>query len=435
VPAARPARSSGGARGAATLPAVTEASSPPSAVPPRGRALAYGVTWVAYATNYFGRKGLGVAKATMEGAVGAHALHGVETAYLAAYAVGQSANGWFGDRVGARRLVGAGMLASAAACVAFGASSGRLAFAVLMAANGLALSTGWPGNVKAMAEWTPSTQRGRVMGLWSTCYQLGGIAASTVAGGFLAAYGWRWAFFGPAIFLAAVGLAVLLLLRPGPLALTHTGAVDASRRASPELSAARRRLIRSPTLWSYGAAYFWIKLIRYSLIYWLPYYLEKVHHYAPFLAAKASTSFEIGGVAGAVSLGFLSDHLRRVPRAVVAAVALVGLAGAFTLYVEVAGAGVWPGFLAMALCGFLLFGPDALLSGAAAQDAGGAEAAALAAGLVNAIGSVGAIAEEVVTRGVSARFGWDGLFHLFAGLAAVAAICLWPAFVVYRHRR
>ena len=35
--------------------------------------------------------------------------------------------------------------------------------------------------------------------------QLGGIAATTVAGGFLAAYGWRWAFFGPAIFLATQG--------------------------------------------------------------------------------------------------------------------------------------------------------------------------------------------------------------------------------------
>ncbi len=397
-------------------------------LPARGRALAFGVTWIAYATNYFGRKGISVAKATMVGALGPSALHGVETAYLAAYAVGQSANGWFGDRVGARRLVGAGMLVSAAACLAFGASSGRVAFAVIMAVNGLALSTGWPGNVKAMAEWTPAGQRGRVMGAWSTCYQLGGIAASTVAGGFLAARGWRWAFFGPAIFLALVGVAVLLLLRPGPLATATARASAAQEPTPPGHPDARRRLLRSPTLWSYGAAYFWIKLIRYSLLYWLPYYLETVHHHAPFLAAKVSTSFEIGGVAGAVGVGWLSDRLRGVPRSAVAAVALIGLAGAFSLYVEVAGAGIWPGFFAMALCGFLLFGPDALLSGAAAQDAGGAEAAALAAGLVNGIGSVGAIAEEAVTRGVTRHFGWDGLFHVFAGLSAVAALCLWPTF-------
>ncbi len=82
----------------------------------------------------------------------------------------------------------------------------------------------------------------------------------------------------------------------------------------------------------------------------------------------------------------------------------------------------------MALCGFLLFGPDALLAGAAAQDAGGPEAAALAAGLVNGIGSVGAIAEEAITRGVSARFGWDGLFYVFAGASALAALCLAPTF-------
>jgi sugar phosphate permease len=394
----------------------------PAAPPLRERAAAYGITWLAYATNYFGRKGLSVAKATMEGALGASALQGVETAYLAAYAVGQYTSGWYGDRVGARRLVGVGMLVSAGACLAFGASTARLVLVAAMVVNGLALSTGWPGCVKAMAEWTPSAQRGRVMGLWTTCYQVGGIAANAVAGGFLAAYGLRWAFWGPGVFLVLVGVAVLLLLRPGPLAPAGAARVG----ASPELAAARRRLLRSPALWSYGAAYFWLKLIRYSLIYWLPYYLEKVHHYGTFRAAKAATSFEIGGVAGAVAVGFLSDRLRRVPRSAVAAVCLAGLAGAFCLYAEVAGAGLWPNFLAMALCGFLLFGPDSLLSGAAAQDAGGAEAAALAAGLINGIGSVGAIAEEVVTRGVSRRFGWDGLFHVFAAMSVLAMLCLVP---------
>ena len=77
--------------------------------------------------------------------------------------------------------------------------------------------------------------------------------------------------------------------------------------------------------------------------------------------------------------------------------------------------------------GFLLFGPDSLLSGAAAQDAGGPGAAALAAGLINGIGSVGAIAQEAVTRGVSARWGWDGLFRVFVGLSLFSALCLVPA--------
>ena len=85
-------------------------------------------------------------------------------------------------------------------------------------------------------------------------------------------------------------------------------------------------------------------------------------------------------------------------------------------------------FAAMALVGALLFGPDALLSGAAAQDAGGPRAAALAAGLVNGVGSLGAMLQEAVTRGVTSRWGWSALFNVLLGLALLAALALTPTF-------
>jgi sugar phosphate permease len=397
-----------------------------------GRAVAYGITWLSYATYYFGRKGLSVAKATIEGALGKSSLYGVETAYLAAYALGQYLSGWGGDRVGARRLLGYGMLASAAACFAFGSSAAGTLFLVAMFANGLAQSTGWPGNVKAMAEWTPPARRGAVMGVWSTCYQVGGIVATSAAAAAVRAWGWPWAFKGPAVAMALVGVLVLLLLKPGPLAVGVPTSAAASATADAEIAAARSRLLRSPTIWSYGVAYFCLKLIRYSLLLWLPYYLEKVLLYEKVRAANVSTSFEIGGIAGTILIGLLSDRLRHIPRSVIAAVSLLGLAAAFQLYTTVGASGQVANFMSMALVGFLLFGPDSLISGAAAQDAGGPGAAALAAGLINGIGSVGAILQEAVTRGVSARWGWDGLFHVFVALSLISALCLAPTFRIPR---
>ena len=411
---------------ACTLPPVSEQPHPPSPTIDRaGRAVAYGITWVSYATYYLGRKGLPAAKKTMEGALGATALYGVETVYLASYAVGQYVNGWFGDRVGARRLVGAGMLVSAAACFAFGSASGGVLFLVAWLANGFAQSTGWPGNVKAMAEWTPPAQRGAVMGMWSTCYQVGGIVATNVAVRFVEHRGWRWAFYGPGLLVAVVGILVLVLLRPGPLAAAPAGAGAPASQAAPELSAARRRLLASPVIWSLGLCYFCLKLIRYSLLFWSQYYLESVLGYEKVLAADVSTAFEWGGVAGAILIGLASDRFRSVPRSAIAAVSLLGLAGAFWLYLGV-GSGVLANVLGLALIGFLLFGPDALISGAAAQDAGGPVAAALAAGLINGIGSVGAVFQEAVTRGVSSRWGWNALFEVFVAMSLAAALCLVP---------
>jgi sugar phosphate permease len=412
---------------------TSRAVSEPRADAPRGaRALAYGLTWVSYASYYLGRKGLPVAKVTIEKTLGEASLRGVETAYLTAYAIGQYANGWLGDRAGARRLIGAGMILSAAACVAFGATSAAAVFVLAWIVNGYAQSTGWPGNIKAMAEWTPPERRGAVMGAWSTSYQVGGIVATNVAVRFLVRWGRPWAFYGPAILMAIVGVLVLLFLKRGPLA--GEPARTLSPEATKDLAALRRRLVRSPVVVSLGLAYACIKLIRYAILFSAPKYLATELGYDTTLAADVSTAFEWGGVAGAIAVGALSDRLRHVPRATLAAASLVGLGGAFVLYLH-AGSGVLGNVLGLALVGFLLFGPDSLVSGAAAQDAGGVEAAALAAGLVNGLGSVGAIFQEGVTRGVSHRWGWPGLFAVFAGVAVLGAVSLAPAIAAANAKR
>lgn len=400
------------------------------------RAVAFALTWTSYAAYYFGRKGISVAKAPLTEELGKSALYGVETAYLAAYAVGQYASGLLGDRVGARRLVGLGMLASAAACFAFGVSSAPGFFLLAFLVNGLAQSTGWPGNVKAMAEWTTPENRGAVMGVWSTCYQVGGIAATALAARLLSSLGWRAAFWGPALGLALVGALVLLFLKPGPgsseeAAAAKEGGGSGGGDEDEERRIAQRRVLRSPTIWSYGASYFCIKLIRYSLLFWLPFYLKTALGYSAVTAGYMSTSFEVGGVVGTIAVGFFADRVRTMSHAAISAASLVGLAGALYLYVAVGTTGQIANVLVMALVGSLLFGPDSLLSGAAAQDAGGPRASAIAAGIINGIGSVGAILQEVVTRGVSDRWGWSALFYVFLALALLSAASLVPA--IRRH--
>lgn len=404
------------------------------AAPAPGRWTAWTLTWVSYATYYLGRKGISVAKAPIAESFGKDALVGVDTGYLAAYAVGQYVNGSLGDRVGARRLIGAGMLVSAAACVAFGASSLGIAFFLAFMVNGFAQSSGWPGNIKAMAEWTTPTNRGRIMGVWATCYQVGGIVATWFATLMLGLWGWRASFWGPAVVVALVGVLVLLLLKPGPGALGTSAAKTGNPEDADPIAVAakrkveRRRVLRSPTVWCYGASYFGMKLIRYSILFWLPFYLTTALAYSKTTAGYMSISFEVGGVAGTMLMGTLSDRNRRIPRSMFAAAWLVMLAGALFLYARIGASGMVTNFVVMALVGALLFGPDSLISGAAAQDAGGPYAAATAAGVVNGIGSVGAILQEYVTRGVSQRYGWDKLFYVFVALAMFSAICLVPTF-------
>jgi sugar phosphate permease len=108
----------------------------------------------------------------------------------------------------------------------------------------------------------------------------------------------------------------------------------------------------------------------------------------------------------------------------------LGLAVAFIVYGRLAALGPLANFSGMALVGFMLFGPDALLSATAAQDLGGDRGAGTAAGVINGVGSLGAIAQGSVTAWVAATYGWATLFTLFVWLSVLCSAML----VVYSFR-
>lgn len=401
------------------------------------RARVFALSWLAYAGYYLTRKNLSVTKSRLRHDVGlsADGLAAVDTSYLTAYALGQFASGLLGDRVGARRLLAAGMLASAVVSTLFGLSSTAAAFALAFGLNGLAQSTGWPGATRAMSAVTTPADRGAVMGLWSTCYQVGGLAATALATLLLARHGWRSAFFVPSLAVAVIGALVFAKMPDADLGAPRPGGAAPQRVDPAALRAARMRVLASVHVWSYGLAYCAIKLIRYSLLFWLPYFLHEALRYDESTAGYLSTGFEIGGIAGTIGFGALTDKARGLSRATWSALSLIALAGAMFLYARVASQGVAVNFAAMALVGALLFGPDTVISGCASQDLGGRDAAATATGLVNGLGSLGAIAQGAFTVGVSRRYGWQGLFTGFLALSLFAAVALVPGILVDLRRR
>lgn len=381
---------------------------------PRARVL--GLTWLSYASYYLCRKNVSVSKTALQEALGLTTaqLGSIDTGYLAAYAIGQFTMGLVGDRIGSRRLVGTGMLAASFLTGLCATAQGLPMLALAFGLNGLAQSSGWPGNVKALTPWLDASERGRVMGLWSTCYQVGGLVAGALTAVVLGHFGWRAAFWVPALATGSVGLAVLLAL---------------PERELPHASArqrVQRELFRMPALWALGSGYFGLKLIRYSLLFWLPFYLERSLHYGRENAGLQSLAFEAGGTVGAISVGFLSDRLLRGRRGLAGILGCLALAGAFGIYVGVARLGPLPNFLGLALVGACLFGPDSIISAAAAQDLGGREASATAAGFINGMGSVGAVLQGWLTAWISARYGWNALFTVFVALSIFAALALVP---------
>jgi MFS transporter, OPA family, sugar phosphate sensor protein UhpC len=408
---------------------------PPEA-PASWRARIFAATWLSYFSYYFTRMPFKASKSSLEEQFGLtrSQLNWIDTIYNIGYCVGQIGNGVLVERIGPRRWVSIGMLASAAAVVAFQlvhTLTGWLvgAYMLVWGLNGLAQSTGWPGNGKAMAEWNGTARRGAWMGAWSTCYQLGGMAATLLAARMIGAFGWRGVFIGPAIWVSVVAVAFYLLVRdrPSDVGFRDPDTVALTRDERRRLRRAELpRVLRTPMVWMMGAAYFCCKSIRYAFLFWLPYYLERSLHYSKTQSLDVSISFEVGGAVFVVAAGFLADHLFARRRVFTAFVFLLGLIAAVFLYQQTGGRSVMWTVGGLALVGGCLFAADSLISGAVAQDLGGPHAAGLAAGLINGIGSIGQVLQGFALVHISREYGWSTLFDVFMALAALGALCLVP---------
>ena len=258
----------------AAAPASQESSS--SEVTTRQMVL-FAITYIAYVAIYFARKPVSVCKSTLESEFGLTraALGTIDTALLTAYAVGQFTLGPIVSVLGRDVMIFVGYAACGLFTAGFGFATSANQMAVLWGLCGFFAASINPLLVLYVADLFPASLRATAVGLWQTSQQVGGVAANTFASALLVASGWRSVFkYSGAIVAAFAPLLAVLLLSSKPAA-----APSAARKAKPGGGAPAPKQATSPLslpgVKSVGAAYTLVKMSRYCLMFWLPYFLTK----------------------------------------------------------------------------------------------------------------------------------------------------------------
>lgn len=402
----------------------------------RWRVQIFIITWLAYAAFYFTRKAFSVAKLgiaedptfTLDKA----AMANLDALYLAAYAVGQFAWGVFADRYGTRVVVLGGLVVSALAALAMGTFATLPIFASCMVIQGLAQSTGWSGLCKNIGSFFATRERGRVLGYWSTCYAFGGLVATPFAGwwAYQISHDWRMAFVSSAGVVIVVAVLFFLLQRNRPqdvglpaveAQVQPTGRDDVPRE---NYWTALRKVLANRTVLILGMAYFLLKPARYAILMWGPVIVyERMPSIGKVASAIVPSAFEVAGLVGPILIGIVSDKLfgaRRMPACVLSLMALTLWLILFVPTMQSGNLYLVVGLLFM--MGVTLYGPDSMISGAAAIDFGTSESAGTATGFVNGCGSVGAILGGLLPG----YFDTITVFFVFTGAALLASLLLVP---------
>ena len=390
-------------------------------------------TWIADAGFYFCRRNISSTplsqRITQASWFGSFA--NVIFFFSAGYALGNVTGGWLADRIGARKALLAGGILSAVSTALIAVSPSEVSVICLQFLNGFGQGFGWPSINKLFGLWLEPRQAPMTIALWSTCYTLGGYLGASLPTvlALLHLFGSHsnhaLLFLAPALLLLATSFLYYFSLRdtPGeiglelsPLAPHYSG----NRDAEPHPSWSN--IVGNREIQLLACVYFFLKMTRYALLFWLPIYLLEIHHGSGQLSLTPASLFETAGFLGNLVTAYLVQRTGKLYQ-ICAAMLFIAV---FALLLQPVAGMLGPYFSAgfIMLFGISIYGPDMLLTSVAILRAVPPSQVGRASGLINGAGAVGQMLSPLLVLGIAHQFGWNSIFNLLAFTSFVAACIL-----------
>lgn len=388
-------------------------------------------TITGYALFYFVRKNLSMAaKAITDEFHFSNTQWGtVLSVATVVYALSKFLSGVVGDRANPRYLFALGLLFSAVVNLFFGFGASLGVFIGMWALNNLFQGTGVPPCVRLLTSWFSPREIGRAWGLWNASHQIGGAIIAVWAGWLVTHYGWRSAFWVPAIVCVVGAFWLLNRLKDSPesmglpaVEVYREGAAAGSvaDAAAPFWGVFRQHILGNKWVWVVSSANFFVYIVRIGLLDWTPKYLQEAKGFNLKEAGWSLSAFELAGIFGAYAAGWISDTVFKGRRGPVSVGFMLLLISCVASLFFVPRGQVWTMAGVFVALGFFVYGPQLLIAVAAADFATKA-AASSAVGLTGLFGYLGASVCGVATGMLADHFGWDGVLWFYGVSAVIGA--------------
>lgn len=406
----------------------------------------------------------------------------LDSAFLASYALSMFFSGMIAERMNLRYFITLGSCLSGLGLIAFGLAyqfeiHSMTYFVTIQVFSGAAQSIGWPVVVTCVTNWFEPKRLGTIYGFWNSHTNLGNILGATIAGYFVEK-DWGLSFLVPGCLMIIVGLIMFLFLVPTPQDVelsplggddsprmkhspsvassiigrgddggdyidTEKGGGSVNKRSSESkrvsLSVASKQdndnaekavsfwtALKIPGVIEFSVCLFFSKLVSYTFLYWLPRYITSSTNNNSEDAAYLSTWFDVGGVAGAILAGHISDKYRA--NGITCNTMLLLAIPALLAYQKLGTISTLHSVLLLLLAGALVNGPYCLITTAVSADLSqrvtDGKAMATVSAIIDGMGSVGAVLGPLFAGFVSSSGDWQSVFLMLILSDVLAALCL-----------
>lgn len=408
------------------------------------------------------------------------------------YGMSRFINGFVVDRYSARTVMAIGLLLCAASNFAFGfgvnitswitgVNAGPdfigmliLVMAVTIIINQLFQGVGYPPCARLLPCWIHPSELATKMSIWNTSHSIGAAAAVVVCGYIMGQMGtdlsndphiidtiaanlkldpanaehmktilgyaqhwdaWKWCFWLPAC-LAVAGAAWLYFgLRDDPRSVglpelpgTKTGKKADGKNAS-QAKFLKAMVWTNRWIWTLCIANVFVYVMRMGILDWGPKFLTEARNMSIEDAAWSVGVFEIFAIVGTIFAGWATDHIFKGKAHRMCFVCMACAVIFMSIFIFFPGLPMIVSIIVLAMAGFFIYGPQALIGIASANHAT-KEASATANGLAGIFGYVGSFLSAIGIGIVADKLGWNMVFFLIIGvgvLGAITFISMWAA--------
>jgi MFS family permease len=336
--------------------------------------------------------------------------------FMWAYALFGPLAGWLGDRVSRKRLI-LGALVFWSVCTAATAIAQNFwQLTLCRALGGLGEAFYFPATMSLIGDYHGRTTRSRAMSVHQSGVYAGTIAGGALAGWIAQHYGWRSAFswFGASgIILAA--LISLSLREP------KRGMAEAVAVARPSL----RSVLSNRLAWLLILAFIGANFVAVVFLSWMPSFLYRKFAMSLTMAGWSATAYlQTASVMGVLCGGVAADRFSQRFAGARPAIQCFGLACGIPFLFLTGWTSSIPVLVAAMTCfGFFKGFYDANIF-ASLYEVVGVEVRAVAAGILNSLGWLGAGFAPVIVARASESIGMSACLSATSVIYVVCAILL-----------
>lgn len=257
---------------------------------------------------------------------------------LISYGISKGVMSSLADKANPKMYMALGLILCAIVNIGLGFSSLFWVFAGFVVLNGIFQGMGVAPSFITIANWFPSSERGRVGSIWNISHNIGGGVVSPIIGGSLALLGQdKWqisSFIIPAGISIGIAFLVIYLGKGSPtqeglpelkeIIPEKMGLNQKNEQQAPENMSAYqifvKYVLKNKNAWYVAFVDVFVYMVRFGMLSWLPIYLLKEKDFTKNEMSIAFLFFEWAAIPSTLLAGYISDKLfkgRPMPLAII----------------------------------------------------------------------------------------------------------------------